>query len=146
MWFSNGNVKFNLNLSDNTNFGGFAPEWIIYTELFRKEIIKKNIMNRKDNSTQLSDDIMSESVNLIMLGYIIRYFLRLWGKSTEEEGRTEYCHYCWWDENVMEGRERESSPMGEIALPITPRHTPPDTCDLCHICFLFSPKYLLSLT
>ena len=33
-------------------------------------------MNRKDNSTQLSDDMMSESVNLITLGYIIRYFFK----------------------------------------------------------------------
>ena len=44
--------------------------------IIRKEIIKRNIMNRKDNSTQLSDDIMSGSVNLITLGYIIRYFFK----------------------------------------------------------------------
>ena len=57
----------------------------------------------------------------------------------------EYWHCARRDENVME--DKESVPLGEIALTVTPPHTPPDAYIICLIfviCYLlFVICYLL---
>ena len=54
----------------------------------------------------------------------------------------EYWHCARRDENVMEGKE--SVPLGEIALTVTPRHTPPAAYIICVLIIsLYTAKLLL---